>query len=170
VIRRAKVSWKKTVVRATWRNIDQDEIEKLQRRAPRQAELLGSYSEAGKTDTRGGAPAANLSCNQTLRALVKRALLSCARKLVVRDPHGARTVHPQRRNLVLNEEQTHALYEVGQHSTAPENARPILLHGVTGSGKTEIYLQAIRGALDHGRTAIVLVPEISLTPQTVERF
>ena len=53
---------------------------------------------------------------------------------------------------------------------APENARPILLHGVTGSGKTEIYLQAIRAALDRGRTAIVLVPEISLTPQTVERF
>src|SRR5205814_4254304 len=49
-------------------------------------------------------------------------------------------------------------------------AKPILLHGVTGSGKTEIYLQAIRTALERGRSAIVLVPEISLTPQTVERF
>ena len=48
--------------------------------------------------------------------------------------------------------------------------KPILLHGVTGSGKTEIYLQAIRATLDRGRSAIVLVPEISLTPQTVERF
>ncbi len=57
-----------------------------------------------------------------------------------------------------------------KRSIHPEKARPILLHGVTGSGKTEIYLQAIRGALDRGRTAIVLVPEISLTPQTVERF
>ncbi len=45
-----------------------------------------------------------------------------------------------------------------------------LLHGVTGSGKTEIYLQAIAMALEQGRGAIVLVPEISLTPQTVERF
>jgi primosomal protein N' (replication factor Y) len=45
-----------------------------------------------------------------------------------------------------------------------------LLHGVTGSGKTEIYLQAIAHALDRGMGAIVLVPEISLTPQTVERF
>src|SRR5438270_11648817 len=53
---------------------------------------------------------------------------------------------------------------------SPETARPILLHGVTGSGKTEIYLQSIRAALGRGRTAIVLVPEISLTPQTVERF
>ena len=45
-----------------------------------------------------------------------------------------------------------------------------LLHGVTGSGKTEIYLQAIAHALEKGQGAIVLVPEISLTPQTVERF
>src|SRR5262249_17234262 len=69
-----------------------------------------------------------------------------------------------------NEEQRCALSEITQALDGPETSRPILLHGVTGSGKTEIYLQAIRVALDRGRTAIVLVPEISLTPQTVERF
>jgi primosomal protein N' (replication factor Y) len=51
-----------------------------------------------------------------------------------------------------------------------KNPKPVLLYGVTGSGKTEVYLQAISHVLTKGQGAIVLVPEISLTPQTVERF
>lgn len=51
-----------------------------------------------------------------------------------------------------------------------ETVRPILLHGVTGSGKTEIYLRAVKAVLEQGRQAIVLVPEIALTPQTIQRF
>src|SRR5204863_9224374 len=47
---------------------------------------------------------------------------------------------------------------------------PFLPHGVTGSGKTEIYLRAIEEVVNQGKEAIVLVPEISLTPQTIERF
>jgi len=59
---------------------------------------------------------------------------------------------------------------VGLSPLAPRPACVFLLHGVTGSGKTEVYLQAIAHALERGKGAIVLVPEISLTPQTVERF
>ena len=48
--------------------------------------------------------------------------------------------------------------------------RPVLLHGVTGSGKTEIYMRAVQSVLDAGKQCLVLVPEISMTPQTVRRF
>jgi primosomal protein N' (replication factor Y) (superfamily II helicase) len=58
----------------------------------------------------------------------------------------------------------------GSVARRPSSAAVFLLHGVTGSGKTEVYLQAIAHSLEQGRGAIVLVPEISLTPQTVERF
>ena len=58
---------------------------------------------------------------------------------------------------------------IAPHQSATPS-RTFLLHGVTGSGKTEVYLQAIAHALEQGKGAIVLVPEISLTPQTVERF
>ena len=51
-----------------------------------------------------------------------------------------------------------------------EKVKPILLHGITGSGKTELYLRAVAETIDHGRQAIVLVPEISLTVQTIQRF
>ena len=169
VIRRAEVGWKKQLFVQPARSIDPSEIEKLRRRAPRQAELLEAISKLEKPIRAAELLRQTSLDNQTLRALVKRGLAELREEAVVRDPHGDEQFIATS-NLVLNEEQTHALNEVEQALDAPENARPILLHGVTGSGKTEIYLQAIRAALDRGRTAIVLVPEISLTPQTVERF
>src|SRR5947208_4073691 len=107
--------------------------------------------------------------NQTLRALAKRGLIELREEAVERDPH-ADEQFIATTNLELNAEQALALNKITDALAAPERAKPILLHGVTGSGKTEIYLQAIRVALERGRSAIVLVPEISLTPQTVERF
>jgi primosomal protein N' (replication factor Y) len=66
-------------------------------------------------------------------------------------------------------QQTEALELIRQAMEA-KPARVVLLHGVTGSGKTEVYLQALQRVLDGGGGGIVLVPEIALTPQTVERF
>lgn len=70
--------------------------------------------------------------------------------------------------LELNSEQNQACEAVV--GAIGKEHPPFLLQGITGSGKTEVYLQIIQGALDMGKTAIVLVPEISLTPQMTERF
>lgn len=81
-----------------------------------------------------------------------------------RDPLAGRRFLPSK-PLPLNVEQSAALAAI-----RARQGRVILLQGVTGSGKTEVYLQAIAEELAAGRGAIVLVPEIALTPQTVQRF
>src|SRR5881227_1793437 len=169
VIRRAEVGWKKQLFVQPGRKIDSEALEKLRKRAPRQAELLEAILRL-EAPIRASQLLRQTSLdNQTLRALVKRGLVELREEAIVRDPH-ADEQFIATSNLILNQEQTHAVKEIALALDSPEKARPILLHGVTGSGKTEIYLQAIRAALERGHTAIVLVPEISLTPQTVERF
>jgi primosomal protein N' (replication factor Y) len=74
--------------------------------------------------------------------------------------------HP---GLAPTSEQTDAL-EILLPALENGGFRPFLIHGVTGSGKTEVYLNAIEAVIANGREAIVLVPEISLTPQTISRF
>ncbi|MGA9119556.1 MAG: primosomal protein N' [Bacteroidota bacterium] len=73
------------------------------------------------------------------------------------------------RHLVLNEDQRH-VYEAITGAIAAGQLTTFLLHGVTGSGKTQVYIEAIRSCLEKGKSAIVLVPEIALTPQIVRRF
>jgi primosomal protein N' (replication factor Y) (superfamily II helicase) len=110
---------------------------------------------------------------QTLRRLEDKGLIHIAPQISERDPYGREIILPTQA-LALNPEQQRAVAEITGAAGAGGGAdkpKPVfLLHGVTGSGKTEVYLQAIAHALQQGRGAIVLVPEISLTPQTVERF
>jgi primosomal protein N' (replication factor Y) (superfamily II helicase) len=73
------------------------------------------------------------------------------------------------KDLKLDHDQQVALDRILQ-SLRSGTSETILLHGVTGSGKTEVYIRAIREVVEYGRQAIVLVPEISLTPQTIRRF
>ena len=115
----------------------------------------------------------------TIRKLEDKGLVSIAPQISERDPYGKEHILPSQ-PLELNAEQATALKSVvdamerlakpAGDEAKPEGDSVFLLHGVTGSGKTEVYLQAITHALGQGQGAIVLVPEISLTPQTVERF
>lgn len=101
----------------------------------------------------------------TVRRLEDKGLLVISEEVSERDPYAHEHILPTQ-PLPLNAEQAGALEQINGST----GHRVFLLHGVTGSGKTEVYLQAIAHALEQGKGAIVLVPEISLTPQTVERF
>jgi primosomal protein N' (replication factor Y) len=81
----------------------------------------------------------------------------------------AETLMPRDEHLALNADQQKALDAI-LAALRSQQYRTFLIHGVTGSGKTEVYIQAIQEVVRYGRQSIVLVPEISLTPQTVERF
>ena len=100
----------------------------------------------------------------SIRALAAAGCVAVAARERRRDPLGGKRILPSR-PLALNPEQAAALAAI-----SGADRRPVLLFGVTGSGKTEVYLQAIAAELEAGRGAIVMVPEISLTPQTVQRF
>jgi primosomal protein N' (replication factor Y) len=118
---------------------------------------------------RDGGPRAAGSDLPALRRLADRGLVTVERRgmrrYVTHDAVGARRVQPP----PLTTDQVKVLAEV-EHELGRERPEPLLLHGVTGSGKTEIYLRAAATALAQQRGVIVLVPEIGLTPQIVSRF
>jgi primosomal protein N' (replication factor Y) len=103
-----------------------------------------------------------------VRTLVQKGW-AAAKKSRVQTRSPDTTPSPRVQPLLLNPHQQRA-FEAVVAAVRDGAARTFLLHGVTGSGKTEVYLQAIAEAVRRGREAIVLVPEISLTPQTIERF
>jgi primosomal protein N' (replication factor Y) len=112
---------------------------------------------------------AAVGCQQgPIAALVRKGLLAAETRRVGREAAEA-PVSDREAHLVLNAEQQTALDAIldalraGRHET-------LLLLGITGSGKTEVYIHAIQEVVHFGRQAIVLVPEISLTPQTRARF
>ena len=127
-------------------------------------EILFAANRAMSVDEISSTAQCGVSPIQTLR---EKGLIVPLRNRVLANPEaGPIELH---RELVLNDDQTRAVNTIldvvrsGQHQT-------LLLHGVTGSGKTEVYIRAIEEIVSYGRQAIMLVPEISLTPQTIRRF
>lgn len=145
-----------------------DELRKNQRLTAKQQRVLEVLAAANGPLT-ADAIAAKAGCSSAVLAnLLKRGFIE---KEVFQERTFAASgdTTPRTEPLTLNDDQSRALRMIleaihsGVHKT-------ILIHGVTGSGKTEVYIQAIEEVVRRGAQAIVLVPEISLTPQTVERF
>jgi primosomal protein N' (replication factor Y) (superfamily II helicase) len=126
--------------------------------------LRSGEMSAGELSTAVG------SDRQTLRRLEQRGLVATRSTTVRRIPGepglGAAAVAPE----LLPEQQEAVTAVVGALDGEAGASRRLLLHGVTGSGKTEVYLAAVEAALERGKGAIVLVPEIGLAPQAVARF
>lgn len=136
--------------------------EKLVKKAPLQARMLEVLASAEYLSLADLVQFSQGSYN-VVQALEKKGFLRFETKIVDRmqlRKVKRDTVKPQ-----LTEEQTAVLEQIERSDN-----REFLLHGVTGSGKTEVYMRIIERALQQGKTAIMLVPEIALTPQTVARF
>ena len=103
-----------------------------------------------------------------IKTLVDKKVIQEIEVEAYRDPY-ADTVHSQTKALHLNQEQQVAVTTVA-HACQAKAHDVFLLHGITGSGKTEVYLQMIENVLSQGKQAIMLVPEIALTPQIASRF
>jgi primosomal protein N' len=144
--------------------------------SPAAAGRLGGRQQAALQALRAGPKTATelvrheAADHSTLRSLERRGLVRLERRAhAPRRPRIA-AVGAAGSAFEPTPEQAVALAAVDRRLEARGGGGPLLLHGVTGSGKTEVYLRAVAATLQRGRSAMVLVPEIALTPQTAARF
>ncbi len=147
----------------------QKTIESLPAQGARQKEILQYFLDGKQTSI----PKATLkeslvTTDSPIKALIEKGQLVEKDIEIYRDPHSEQTFK-KTTSLPLTEEQSIAITPI-LNSIEKESHKTFLLYGVTGSGKTEVYLQSIEEVIKQGKQAIVLVPEISLTPQMVDRF
>jgi len=143
-------------------------ISTLPTQAVQQLRVVEYFLQSGK-EIELKALTTELNCStQTVKALIQKGILTESKQEIYRDPYQDREFHPTK-PLALTTEQTNAIAPI-LTSIEEKEHEVFLMYGVTGSGKTEVYMQSIDAVLQEGKEAIVLVPEISLTPQMVNRF
>lgn len=139
-------------------------LAQLAARAPRQAEVIEELMAADDA----GVPVAELN-RSAVSALQEKGLVAVEEEAIRRAPYSEAWEGAGSEFLRLTPDQQR-IYDDLSSAVDNDEFLEVLIHGVTGSGKTEIYLHCISKALKQGKSAIVLVPEISLTPQMVGRF
>lgn len=167
-VRRKPSGFKETLhVTAAERAAHDEEIERLRQRAPKQAGVLDLLRLHPNPSLAHLAKEAGVT-TAVIRGLEKKKFVTIGRQTVTRDPHARDVVVPSQPHELMPQQQ--AAMEAVREAVDAEKPPVLLLFGVTGSGKTEVYLQSIDLVLKRGQGCIVLVPEIALTPQTVDRF
>ncbi|MBJ7392264.1 MAG: primosomal protein N', partial [Chthoniobacterales bacterium] len=150
------------------KTVGAEEMAALRTKAPRQAAVL-EYLQANGPVAVARLTAETGASDAAVKTLARRGWVEVTAEEVRRAPLGSEEFVASKPP-VLSAEQERALEGVRPALRDPAGHKPIVLKGITGSGKTEVYLRAIDEVLRAGKTALVLVPEIALTPQTVERF
>ena len=168
VIRKAELGFKRERIVSVNNEISEEGLQGFRAKAPRQADVLQFAIAVAEPLPWRELQLRAATTDRTIQHLVDRGFLRVQLETANRDPYANERFVPSTA-LELNSDQKQAL-EIVIQSVKAGDSRPILLHGITGSGKTEVYLQAIALCLSQGLSALVLVPEISLTPQTVEHF
>ena len=135
--------------------------------APRQAEILLYLATSEGPVTRRQLMRTAGAAASSLKGLIRKGLLKESYRRRYRESLLRSDIEMEKDIPVLSEAQEHALKVI---IDSLDRNEVFLMHGVTGSGKTEVYLRAISEVISRGRTALILVPEISLTPLTVSRF